>query len=190
MPLWLGFVLFQVGWFTVILGSDNGIFWAVVPLLVGFLTWEWYASRQGDQTPLGAQYYIARGAFAVLGFAMDSLFQSCQLIDFNTNTAGTSPGFAPLWLLLMWIWFSVTLSACYQWLVGKAYIAAAFAAVFGPAAYWGASKLTSVAILEFWPFVLVSGLFWGLLFGIVFHIEPLRRLLVIPETKAVAPTLA
>jgi len=183
MPLWLGFVLFQVGWLTIILGSQNNIFWAVVPLLIGFLIWEWRYTHRPDQTPLTTKYYVARFLFAVLGYGADSLLQSLQLIDFDTNTLGTAPGFAPIWLLLMWLWFSVTLSACYQWLVGKAPVAAGFAAVFGPGAYWGASQLTNVAIIEFWPFVFASGLFWGSLFGIVFYIEPISRLLVIPDDQ-------
>ncbi|TQV73596.1 DUF2878 domain-containing protein [Aliikangiella marina] len=190
MPLWIGFVLFEIGWLTVILGSTSWVYWAIVPLLVGFLIWEWRFSQQPGQRSLGIEYYVARLAFALLGFAADSLLQSLQLIDFDTSTAGAAPGFAPLWLLFMWLWFSVTLSACYQWLVGKAYIAGGFAAIAGPLAYWGASKLANVAIIEFWPFMIASGIFWGLLFGIVFHIEPLSRLLIIPEDKSPVTNLA
>ena len=146
---------------------------AIIPLMIFFL---WLENRFHKVT---SKQYFFRLILAMFGYLFDSLFESAQLITFNGLTEEGALGFAPLWLLAMWAWFALTLSACYQWLNYKPLIAISFAAVFGPLAYWGASKISSVLIINPLYFTTISSLFWGSLFAFIFLLEGVKQTFVL-----------
>jgi len=148
------------------------VYLGVIPLLALLLWFErrWYR--------LTLNHYLARLLLAVIGFATDSLLQLIQLIQFDAPSTQGAMILAPFWLFLMWVWFAFTLASCYQWLMDKPVIAIIFAALLGPLAYWGASQISPVFIIEPYGFTLLSFLFWGTMFAVIFTVTPIKRLLV------------
>ena len=112
---------------------------------------------------------------ALVGFTFDSIIQAIGLIQFAPQSDFSAFNAAPMWLFLMWIWFTATFSVCYRWLIDRAQIAIVVGAIFGPCAYWGASKLTLVNIVEPLLFTGVSILFWGSLFALIFTTTRIQR---------------
>ena len=169
--------MFQVGWLLIILGSQSNLYLLILPLLVVYLLLE----RRWHQTNF--KQHIARITLAVSGFVFDSILEYLDLIHFSSAHNFTGPGLAPLWLFLMWLWFAVTFSTCYRWMNDRPGLAITFGFIFGPIAYWGASRLTDVQIINPIAFTLASAIFWGVLFAVVFIVHNFRRQLVIVQEK-------
>jgi hypothetical protein len=177
IPFWLSFVLFQAGWFLIVMGSQSYLYLAVLPLLGLYLRlesrWHTVSKRQ----------HVARILLALIGFGFDSLIGSFGLISFNGEQYS---GFtlAPIWLALLWYWFITTLATCYGWLVNRAYLAILVAAVFGPASYWGASYISAITIIQPMTFTGLSMVFWGCLFAMIFTKKSLTNLYLYHSTSA------
>jgi len=155
----------------VVIGSQSYLYLAILPLITFYLWLEsrWHAVSQ--------RQHISRILLALTGFGFDSLITSFGLIGFN-GEQHSGFALAPIWLALMWLWFAITFSTCYSWLVNRAYLAILFATAFGPTAYWGASYISSVIILRPMVFTGISMFFWGGLFAIIFARDSLSHLLI------------
>jgi hypothetical protein len=107
---------------------------------------------------------------AVSGMIADTVLSYFKLIHFSNSF------FIPFWLIMLWIWFSFTLPACYSWATKYPKLISLLGFALGPLTYWGGSKLSQVEILSPIYFSLFSSLFWGVLFFVIFN-SPIKKLL-------------
>ena len=148
-------MIFQVGWFLLILGHESNLYLVVLALVATYLIIEWRTS----QSPPTIKNYIIRIALFSLGCIADWILSKLELISFSSDNTTM-----PFWLILMWLLFSATFYRCHSWLNNKAWLAGLLGSAFGPLAYWAASEMSNVQILSPIVFTLSSAIFWGIIF--------------------------
>jgi hypothetical protein len=136
----INFLLFQFGWFTAILGAAYGrtseaIIVSVVIILIHLKVIQNYMQD--------IKLFIYA---AIIGFLFDGLIQYNSLILYN-NPGWPYP-LTPLWIIILWIMFAMTLNHSLSWLKGRMALAALFGSIGGPLAYIAGEKLGAITITE------------------------------------------
>jgi len=171
VPFWICFVLFEVGWTLTVVGNQSYIYLTIIPLIIVYF---WFENRAYQ---ISSNQQIARLLLTLFGFCFDSTLEYFELISFSVDTK-TPLLFAPLWLFLLWFWFSLTFSRCYSWLLNHAFFATLLGALFGPISYWGASKVSIVTIDNPLLFTTFSIIFWSSLFALIFSFSSISKLFI------------
>lgn len=127
------FLGFQVVWVLSLLGAARGFAWVAAASLLVFATWHLTTT-----TTLRAD--LATAAFATaLGIAVDSLFIRWHVLSYAAPLP--SDGFAPFWIVGLWIGFALTLNESMRWLHGRYMLAALLGAIGGPLSYLAGVRL-------------------------------------------------
>ena len=133
-------VLFQVGWFSCVLGAAHGVDW-FGPVVVA----AWVSLHVALQRDRRAEAFCVVAAF-VLGYATDGLLVLGGAIEFHGDSAAFEPTRG--WMLALWVNLAATLRLALGWLQGRPALAAILGGVSGPAAYFSAAELDAVSIPE------------------------------------------
>ena len=64
------------------------------------------------------------------------------------NDPGVPYPLTPIWIVVLWVLFALTLNHSLSWLKGRVVLAAIFGALGGPLAYVAGEKLMAVTIVE------------------------------------------
>lgn len=120
---WPVLIGFKLSWFALVLFQNL----LLVPVLL-FLLWSlWRCSPSERLVWLG---------LAVLGITMDSLLNYSGVLSFMGTT------WLPLWMLALWMVFSLVVVQVFSVYLKNYWIAALSAAVSGPMAYLGGAALS------------------------------------------------
>jgi hypothetical protein len=132
----LNAVGYQVVWFACIYSASRGNAWlgfaASIIFSVVMLA---FAGKAKDDIRI-----LSIGL--CLGICVDSIFASSGLIKYDA--AWSIEGLAPLWIMALWLSFSLTLNHSMAFLRNNLTLAAAFGLIGGPLAYFGADRLFNV----------------------------------------------
>ena len=139
MNLALNVIGFQLVWWTTVGGAARGLWWAGVPALALFALWQWHASpvRHSDLKLV----LIA----ALTGFVTDSALAATDWLQYRAPSPW--PWAAPVWIVVLWMAFALTLNHSMRFLRGHFGWAVLFGGICGPLAYviaeriWGAVQL-------------------------------------------------
>lgn len=133
-PSWLAnLVLFQVGWWTVVLSAAHGQPGLGIGVVTLVLAWQLAVMP----APLAQAALV--GLTGVVGLVLDSLLLASGWVDF---AGGALAGqLAPLWMVALWANFAPTLSVTLRPLQRRPLLAAGLGLIGGPAAYWGGAEL-------------------------------------------------
>lgn len=146
-------VLFQIGWFTCVLGGNSG--W----LLITFAIFAVHLRLIGSWRAEGK---LLMTVFA-LGCVLDSALIKLGVFDF-----GEVGRVIPLWLALLWPLLATTLGHCLAWSAKPWWLASILGAIGGPASYIAGSHLTYVQLpLGLWPSALILGAIWAAVFPLL-----------------------
>jgi len=140
LRLVLNVIAFQFGWFACVLGAAHDQPWlgsAVVAVLVAVHL------ATAVQPALEARLVAVA---LVIGVVWETLLLACGWIEYSTGVIWA--GVAPLWIVLLWALFAITLNSSLAWLKGRLLVAAVFGAVGGPLAYWGGVRLGALVFVE------------------------------------------
>lgn len=129
----INLLLFQGVWFLAVLGAAAGNGWVGAVGLIVFL-----AAHQLSSPTARADYAVAAGA-VFIGLLVETSIVRTGLIEYRA--ALPADGFAPLWLLVLWAAFALTMNGCIAWLHGRYVLAALLGGVGGPLSYYGGVKL-------------------------------------------------
>ncbi len=148
-------VLYQVGWFTVVLGaaSGRGSAGAAAALILIALHLA-LAERSGSEVRLLV-------AAAAIGLTVDSLHAAFGVLEFKGHMAGTP---APLWIVVLWMQFASALHFCLRWLSGRYLLASLLGLIGGPLSFLAGERLGAATFGE--PrrlSVVVLALSWGIM---------------------------
>lgn len=131
---------FQFGWFACVLGAAHGMPWlgplVALPVLVRHLR---AAAAPGAEAAL---LLVA----ALVGLAIDSALVATGRLAFTEGVL--LPGFAPYWMVTLWLLFASTFNVSLRWLRERPLFAAGLGAVGGPLAYLAGRGLGAATILE------------------------------------------
>ena len=156
MSLVVNALLFQACWLGFVAGAAHGRWWIGFVLLLGFAAWQLRHSR----APRADLLLV--GLAAVLGFAVDSAFVQGGLMRYVEPVPWA--GFAPVWIVGLWMAFALTLNHSMRFLRDRPLLGIALGALAGPLAYWAAERAWhAVVLLRPWPALVALALAWGAL---------------------------
>lgn len=127
---WVSFVWFQGIWFFSVAYTDSAVFLLLLSLCAHFLV-----------TPTRKSDLLNLLAITLIGSAGDYLLTYSGVFIF------TDTPFIPLWLILLWAHFAVTLNHGLSWLERfTLYPRILFGAVFGTLSYYAGYKMGAVTL--------------------------------------------
>jgi hypothetical protein len=149
------FLSFQAGWFACVLGAANGLPWAGSAVAAALVAAHVFACRRPS---IEARLI---GFALLIGLVWETLLLTLGWLDFKGGFVVA--GVAPLWIVIMWALFAMTLNVSLAWLKERPFTAVAFGAIGGPLAYWGGARLGALVLVEPLPALLALAIGWGLL---------------------------
>ena len=129
----INIVLYQLGWFSCVLGAAYGF-----PL----------GGALGAAALVGLHLVLTDARKAeiklissacLLGVLVDSSMQAIGLFTFKKDPSW--PLWLPLWVSVIWGQFATLFRFALHWLSGRYLLGALFGALGGPLAYWGGIRL-------------------------------------------------
>lgn len=132
MNNWINLAFYQATWLAAIAGAARGWWWAGPLILVVFASWQLAVSRYRM-----ADIELMLCA-AVVGFAVDTLCVRGGMLVYAAPVP--SPGFAPAWIVALWMSFALTLNHSLAYMKSHLPLAALLGAVGAPLAYWAAAR--------------------------------------------------
>jgi len=157
MKRWLPNVIgFQLVWLVSVAGAGMGLWWPGLLVLAMFGAWQIGSS----QCPRADLKLVA--VVVALGLLVDSAWIWMGLLRFSTPLPWD--WLAPIWILVLWAGFALTLNHSLAALRQRPALAVAFGALGGPLAYWFAGSTWKAATFADgpWPYLAI-GLAWAVL---------------------------
>lgn len=145
--------LFQLGWFTCVLGGNSA--WLLVALAILLVHLRLVGHRHSE------------GRLLMTVFALGCVLDSA-LIKFGVFDFGEVGRVIPLWLALLWALLGTTLNHCLAWTARPWWLASLLGAIGGPLSYVAGAHLTNVQLpLGLWPSVAILGVIWAVVFPLL-----------------------
>ena len=134
----INFILFQLAWFSCVIGAAKGMPWLGVVVTLATVIWHLTQAKA-----IKPEAMLILSALAV-GASYDQILLALNLVTYVHH--GWNVAFVPVWILALWVAFSSILNVSLRWMRGKHLIAIVFGAIGGPLAYVGAEKLGAVTL--------------------------------------------
>lgn len=157
---WINFIWFQAIWFFAVLYTQQAVTFLLLSLALHlFLT----PTRKAD--------FMTLISITLLGALADYLLTFLTIFTF-TNTL-----FIPLWLILLWSHFALTLNHGMSWLSKlPRYGQVLFGAIFGTLSYYAGAKLGAVTLHQNLILSLLAmSVIWGTLLPVYIEIALFNR---------------
>lgn len=126
-------LLYQVGWFSCVLGAALGF---PISGAVGALALVTIHLLLVDERKTEIKLMLCA---CLLGVVVDSLQQAVGLFTFRADPRW--PLWLPLWVFVIWAQFATLFRFALHWLAGRYLLGALFGAIGGPLAYWGGIRM-------------------------------------------------
>jgi len=168
LSLVVNFLIFQLGWLVAVVGAAWGYPLAGVAYAATWaLLHHW---RLGDGRVPEIRFVVAA---ATLGYMVDSALVLGGAFAFPDYARLGYP--TTIWMVSLWLMFSMTLRHSLGWLRNQYVLAAALGAVFGPVAYWAGAQLGAIELTGGAAAVASVALAWALSMMILLRLEILTR---------------
>ncbi|KAF0861746.1 DUF2878 domain-containing protein [Pseudomonas sp. LD120] len=142
-------LLFQLGWFTCVLGGDSP--WLLLGAMILVAHFKWIGSWADEGRMIVG--------ITLIGITLDSFLHWLGVFQFKQVSL-----LIPLWLMLLWPLLGTTLRHCLAWTAHPWWVAAALGALFGPLSYYAGAQLAGVTFgYGQWPTLIGMGVLWGML---------------------------
>lgn len=144
----INFIFFQLVWFICILGAAiNETHIAVTfSLLIIFFHLYTVKDRKNELKIL----LLA----SIIGFLFDGFLLKSNLVLYTNH--GWSYSITPLWIIVLWMGFAITLNSSLSWLKKKLNLSIFFGALGGPLAYLAGEKLEAVTLLNSYAIFIIA----------------------------------
>jgi len=128
------------GWFACVLGAAWDVHWigVVIVLLLGVI----HVFVVGKERLLPAILLCL--ASLMVGFVLDTALIAVGAYEPNRWLMPTP--ITTVWLLMLWVSFSLSVNESLKWLQNHLFVAAILGSVFGPLAYLAAARLGAVQL--------------------------------------------
>jgi len=151
------FVAYQLAWFACVLGAAHDLAWAGTLFAVAVAALHLALRRDPAELRLVV-------SAAAIGFLVDSALARAQFVEFASADWN---GWAPVWMVSLWMAFATTLNHSLHWLASRPWVAALAGAIGGPLAYLAGAKLGALTLAAPTPaLILIAGL-WAVAMGLL-----------------------
>jgi len=147
----LNFLAYQLAWFACVLGAAHDLAWAGVVFALAVTAVHLALRRDVSELRLVA-------CAAAIGFLVDSALVRAHFVEF---ASASRDGWAPLWMVSLWMAFATTLNHSLRWLTSRPWVAALFGVMGGPLAYIAGAKLGALTLVTPASALLVVGGLWA-----------------------------
>ena len=155
MAILLNCGLFQVGWFSSVLGAAQQLPWLGPAAVLVAVAVHLYRAKEP------ARELMLVAACGFIGALFDSIFVAVRWVAYPSGLFNES--LAPYWIITLWMLFATTLNVSLRWLKGRYGVAAVLGLIAGPATYYTGEKLGGIIFLQPLPTLLLLGIGWSLL---------------------------
>lgn len=155
LSLLVSFAAFQGAWLACVLGAARG-----TPMF-GIATVALVWTVQLVLSPDRCQDLVLTGAAVALGALWDTAMIRAGVVVYASP--GPFPGWAPGWILALWILFATLLREPLHWLHGRWLLAALLGGVGGPLSYWSAVRLGAGAFRDLPQALGVLAIGWAIM---------------------------
>ncbi|CAJ0706115.1 MAG: DUF2878 domain-containing protein [Ralstonia sp.] len=128
----------QAGWFVCVLSAARDAAWIGIVFVAVLLALHLQQARQ-PQRELRLVVWVV-----VLAAPWETLLIRAGLIAYPHGTLWA--GFAPPWLLALWVLFAIQVNVLFRWLRGRWWLALALGAVAGPLSFRAGAALGAAHI--------------------------------------------
>ncbi|MFT5259969.1 MAG: hypothetical protein ACI9J2_001337 [Saprospiraceae bacterium] len=151
----INLVLFQIGWFSIVLlgATELHVLASVVAVII--VSIHLYLSSK----PLVEVKLILCALY--IGLIWESVIYQWGLLVYSYGQLGSV--IAPHWIILMWALFATTLNVSLRWMKGRWALSILFGTIGGPLAFYAGFKLNAVHIPDVPLAMIVLGVGWGVL---------------------------
>jgi hypothetical protein len=134
ISVWANFIGYQLAWFIVVSAAGHERPWVALLPTLAFICWQLAASdrRVPDLQLMAA----ALGC----GLIVDGSLSLFAWLHYAAASPALPPGGAPLWILALWMSFSLTMPRSLAWLQGRHVLAVLLGAIGAPLAYLSAAR--------------------------------------------------
>jgi len=136
----INFILFQAAWFICVLGASYNQTYLALTLSIIILLIHFSLIKK---RMLDVKLIIIAG---LIGLLFDGALLNFDLIIYNDP--GLPYPFTPIWIVMLWMTFAMTLNHSLAWLSQKYYLSILFGAIGGPLAYIAGEKLGAITLLS------------------------------------------
>ncbi len=157
MTGWLGFVLFQAGWFANVAAAGAGRPWWGVATTVALLLF--HVARTGAGRRVHEAAIVL--AIALFGTGIDTAFEQWGVLAYPPG-GRLAVGLCPLWISGLWALFATALRGPLRWLGARTWLAVLFGAIGSGSSFLGAERFGAVTLTRplLAPLILI-GLAWA-----------------------------
>lgn len=154
MVFWGNLLGYQAAWLAVVWSAGRDRAWIGMLSCAAFIGWQWSISRMR-----AADMRVVLAALAC-SLLVDGVLALSGLLRY----AAPHPGLpAPLWIVLLWAAFGMTMNYSMAWLGRHPWVAALVATIGGPLAYLGAARGFGAVVFPTpaWPALLYLAVTWA-----------------------------
>jgi len=159
---WINQAFFQASWPACVGGAAFGLLWPGLLVVGAFAAWQLHPRHAHPADPAALVLFVGLGAM------LDTLWVRLGVVDYALDVPAA--GFAPLWLLLLWVALALTANHSLLLFRRRWVLFALIATVGSPMSYTAAAGLGAVDwTAPAWVVVVCMGPVWALLTGLAFR---------------------
>jgi uncharacterized protein DUF2878 len=131
MRFWVILIAYEAAWFITVIGAGHEHAWPGLLAVAIFVAWRLRMSERRS-----VELRLMALALA-LGLLSDGGLADTGILVYG---AAWPAGFAPAWILGLWLAFALTILPLFGYLQGRPWLASALGGIGGPLAYLGAAR--------------------------------------------------
>jgi hypothetical protein len=156
-------IAYQIAWFASVLGGAHQMPWLGPAVVVVALGLHLRASRKPFDELLLAL------CCGVIGAVLDSVLVALEWVSYTSGQFGA--GFAPYWIITLWIVFATTLNVSMRWMRGSPKLAALFGFTGGPLTYWAGMEMGGMILINQTASIIALAIGWGLIMPLLMRLS-------------------
>jgi len=158
---WINQGLFQAAWPACVIGAAYGTVGFGLLVVGAMLAWQLHDERRH---PTDLRLLLI---CLMVGFLLDSLLVQFGILVYATPWP--SSGFAPLWIMLLWVALALVINHSMSAFKDRLWLLAILGGIGSPMSYYAGSRFGAVEwAAPVWQVVLATGLTWAVLLPLLF----------------------